>query len=323
MPLNRGWIGVVLAVAFAPLTARGQDLRPLPTFNQSPLVQIYGLPALGNATVLGAHRSEVQLTAALANNFTSGIHGSESLTLDGETHRVTLGLRRGLGDGYEVGAEIPYVRQTGGFLDHTIESWHHLFGLPNAGREFVPRDRLIYRYARGSQTLIDVENPSSGIGDVRLTGARRLGPASALRLSIKLPTGEASALRGSGATDVALWVSTACRDCGRLGWYGGGGALWLGRGVLSEVQRRWVGFGTVGASWAMRPALALKVQVDAHTPFYRDSQLVQLSSVAAQLLLGGTWTVSRRSALDIAVSEDAVVTTSPDVVFYLGWRTRL
>ena len=199
-----------IAASLAPALAIGQDLTPLPTFNQSPLVQIYGLPALGSARVLDKGESEVQVALALANNFTGASHGDEALTLDGETHRATLTLRRGLAGGYEVGAELPYVRQTGGFLDHTIDVWHDTFALPNRDRNLVPRDRLLYRYIRGGQTLVDVQTASDGIGDVRLTGAREVGGVNALHVSIKLPTGTSDNLHGSGATDVAVWLSTAC-----------------------------------------------------------------------------------------------------------------
>lgn len=316
-------IGYTFAVWLTPTIATAQDLTPLPTFNQSPLVQIYGLPALGSSHVLTKSESEVQIAVALANNFTGASQGDEALTLDGETHRTTLALRRGVARGYEVGVELPYVEQTGGFLDHTIDVWHDTFGLPNRDRNLVPHDRLLYRYTHGGQTPIDVQTASDGIGDVRLTGARQVGRAGALRMSIKLRTGTNENLRGSGATDVALWLSSACTTCASLGWYGGGGVLWLGRGdVLPDQQRRWVGFGGIGASWPASSTVALKAQIDAHTAFYR-SELAPLSSPAAQLQLGGTWSVSRNNAIDFAVSEDIVVNTSPDVVFNLAWRARL
>ena len=98
--------------------------------------------------------------------------------------------------------------------------------------------------------------------------------------------------------------------------------LWLGHGdVLPEQQRRWVGFGTIGVSWQALPALALKTQIDAHTAFYR-SELASLSITAAQLQLGGTWSLSPANAIDVAISEDIVVNTSPDVVFNLAWRSQ-
>jgi hypothetical protein len=46
------------------------DVRPLYNFNQSPLIQIYGLPSLGEAQVLAQDESELALRLQISNNFT-------------------------------------------------------------------------------------------------------------------------------------------------------------------------------------------------------------------------------------------------------------
>jgi len=64
------------------------------------------------------------------------------------------------------------------------------------------------------------------------------------------------------------------------------------------------------------------VQADAHTPFFSDSDLEEIAANAVQLIVGGTISFSERTALDIGVSEDLTVNTSPDVAFYFTLRTR-
>ena len=66
----------------------------------------------------------------------------------------------------------------------------------------------------------------------------------------------------------------------------------------------------------------MKVQLDAYTPFYRDSSLKVLSANAAQLLIGGTLGLSERTTLDIAVSQDIATKTPPDAVFHFNLNTR-
>ncbi len=92
--------------------------------------------------------------------------------------------------------------------------------------------------------------------------------------------------------------------------------------VIPDQQRDYAGFGMIGVGWNPLSWIAFKVQMDAHTPFYRDSDLKALGANAAQLLIGGTLGLSERTTLDIAVSEDIATTTSPDVVFHFTLSTR-
>jgi hypothetical protein len=178
-----------------------------------------------------------------------------------------------------------------------------------------------------------VTDVHTGIGDIRATGAyqlldsrTRLGVDVALRGSLKLPTGDEANLYGSGGTDLALWLSAACEKamCGDItGWYGGAGLLWVGKGeVLPELQREHVLFGVFG--WAVRalPDITLKAQLDMHSPFYGHTELEQLNTGSVELQLGGSWALTRNTVLDIAVAEDMVVSTAPDVTFHLALRYR-
>jgi hypothetical protein len=92
--------------------------------------------------------------------------------------------------------------------------------------------------------------------------------------------------------------------------------------VLQDQQRNFVGFGSLGAGWSPFRWIALKIQTDAHTSFYQDSELRELNAASAQLIVGGTLAFSDRTTLDIGVVEDIIVKTAPDVVFHfaLGHR---
>lgn len=305
------------------------DFDLLPTYNQSPLVQIYGLPAPSEARVLAPGRLAIALSFEAANSFFIGQTSTERLVLDGETHRTALSIRYGAGD-MEWGVEVPYLSHGGGFMDGFIERWHDAFGLPSGGREDFPRNRLSYVYQRNGVTRIQITEATSGIGDVRLLGGWRLpagdGPADlALRASLKLPTGDASALHGSGATDLAVWVTAECAAAAcpaAVGWSGYAGVLGLGHGdVLPDLQRPLVVFGGAALGWRVLPPTVLKAELLVHSPFYRDSGLLPLNATAVQLVLGGTWNFSPRTALDIGVSEDLRVYTAPDVSLLISLRS--
>jgi hypothetical protein len=303
------------------------DTLPLYSFNQSPLVQIYGLPALGGARVLGRDESNLAMHLQIANNYTGAANRTETLSLDGETHRLSLAWRQGLGHGAEWGFELPYLTHDGGFLDSTIEHWHKIFGLPNGGRENAPRNLIDYRYARNGVDLIRVDRAVSGVGDVRLSAAKQLatpeasgGGFLALRASLKLPTGDGAELLGSGSTDLALWLSAAsARPPDAWNLYGGGGVLMMSKGdVLPLQQRNQAVFGSLGVSRRFFPGITANVQLDAHSPFYDGTGFRQMSAYAAQGLLGINWEFTPRRYFEFSVAEDVIVNTSPDVVFNLS-----
>jgi hypothetical protein len=229
--------------------------------------------------------------------------------------------------------EIPFLVLGGGFLDSFIEGYHSTFGFPQGGRDQAPRNRLLYQYRRDGQELLKVDRASYGLGDIRFNGAWQWYPrtegqsrALALRASLKLPTGDAAQLHGSGSTDFALWITA--KDDYRLGLgqftlWGAAGFMAMTEGqVLRDQQRKGVWFGGVGAGWSPLRWLAFKIQTNAHTPFYRESDLRQLNAASAQLTIGGTLALTKRMTLDLGITEDIIVSTAPDVVFHLNLRLK-
>ncbi len=309
------------------------DILPFYATNQSPLIQVYGLPSAGSAILLPRGGKEFRATLDQASNFVDEATARETILLDGETTRLTLGGRYGLSKELELGIAIPALVHGGGFLDGFIVNYHDLFGFPQGGRDRAPRNRLLYKYTRDGVEKLKMDRSGSGLGDISLTAGYQLyhdanqhPRAVALRASVKLPTGDSASLNGSGSTDASVWI-TASDDyplpLGHATLYASGGGMVMSKGdVLPDQRRDFVGFGTIGAGWNPLSWIAFKVQMDAHTPFYRDSDLKALSANAAQLLIGGTLGLSERTTLDIAVSEDIATTTSPDVVFHFNLSMR-
>jgi len=313
--------------------AAAMDIIPFQSSNQSPLIRVFGLPAIDSAIVVPTGRFEGTLTSDVTNNSTSDISQTDAVLLDGETYRFNLSARYGIAPGFQVGIDIPYLANSGGFLDSFIEDFHDAFGLPQGIRKSSPRNRLLYQYTRNGVTKVLVNDGSNGIGDIRLSGAWQLyyqgteAPrAVALHASIKLPTGNSNRLFGSGSTDFSLWL-TASDDyrlpLGHLTVYGAAGGMALTDGdVLKDQQRNLAGFGSLGLGWSPLQWLALKVQADAHTSFFTGSSLKQVNSGSVQLVAGGTIGVSEKTFLDVGISEDVWVDTAPDVVFHLALRSR-
>lgn len=311
------------------LPAYPSEITPFRTYNQNPVVQIFGLPAIGDSRVLPEGKKELALIFDLANNYADNSSGNEHIVLDGETYLVNVTGRFGVSDRFEVGFEAPYIFQSGGFLDSFIQDYHSAFGFPNGGREQAPNGRLLFSYRRNGATVFQVDKGNSGIGDIRLTSGFRLygnnsdsPQAVALRASLKLPTGDSNQLRGSGGTDLALWLTGSRGYKTRYGpWeiFGGAGVLGMADGdLMPEQQRNIVYFGSVGAGWKPLSRLVLKVQFDGQTAFYRNSDLDELSSFSVQVIAGGSILFSEKIALEIGLSEDLIIITAPDVVFHFA-----
>jgi len=325
--------GTILLALALPAAGAPLELTPFFTQNQSPLIQIFGLPPADSATLTAPGKIQLRLTADVANDYAVDNNGLESVTIDVESYRFTFDLRYGITPWAELGLEIPVVVYAGGFLDNFIINFHDAFGLPQNGRKSAPRNQVLVSYERNGQTLLNVQESSAGIGDLRLTGGVQLyhdrtkNPAAlALRGSLKLPTGDSDLLHGSGATDFALWL-TGSKDFplgdGHLTLFGAAGGLVMGTGdVLPELQRSVAAFWNGGLGWAPTDWIGFKLQFSGNTPCYQDSSLRPLSLTAWQLTFGGTLAFGERTTLDIGISEDLQVDASPDATFNLSLTHR-
>lgn len=321
---------VVLLFGTLPVLAADMEITPFRVQNQSPLVQIFGLPVDSAAVVTEAGHVAVSFTQDVASNFTNGANAREHISLDGESYRWTLAARYGIGGRFEAGVDIPYLLYGGGFMDGFIEGWHKTFGMPNGGREFSPRNRLALTYSKDGVQKLRMTRPVSGVGDISVSGGIKLyedrssghHDRLALRTSIKLPTGDSSYLRGSGSTDFSLSLCGSMNnytEWGSLGVFGSIGGIAMTRGdVLPDQQNNLAAFGTFGIGWGPADWISFKAQLNGHTPFYRGSSLDQLSKSTLMLVGGGTLKFAGAYLLDIGVSEDILVNTSPDVAFHLG-----
>lgn len=314
----------------APCLAADMEITPFRTVNQSPLVQIFGLPAESNAGITPTGRFGFSLTQDVGSEYTVSQTANERITLDGESYRWTLATRYGINDRFEAGVDIPYVLYGGGFLDSFIVDWHKAFGLPQGGRDSAPKNRLLYSYQKNGIQKLKMDHADSGIGDISLTSGMKLYDAAdegfrdslALRGTIKLPTGDSGSLRGSGSTDFALSLCGSMNnytEWGSLGLFASLGGMAMTRGdVLSDQQNNLVGFGTAGLGWGPAAWISFKLQLNAHTPLYHGSSLDELSTSSLMLVMGGSLGFPGGYLLDIGVSEDLAVTTAPDVAFHMG-----
>lgn len=315
----------VVVIAFL-LLAVDARVEPLPEDDNSPLTGIFGLPGIEEGgAVLAAGRFRTSLSVIAASHAIDEDAGGERLVYDGETIRALFDIRYGLRPGLEVGVELPYVSHQPGRLDSLIDTWHDIFGLPDGARKDRPADLLEFSYSDATADRLLFTERSRGIGDVRVYAGLGLPSTErhrrALRLSVKLPTGDAERLLGSGGTDVSLGfagdvIGTEFRGFYRLS------VTHLGEpDLLADIYREFVGQASAGFSWSLHPRFALNAQSTLRSAIY-DSDIETLGEAALTLTFGGTIGINDRWTLALGVAEDIKVNSAPDVTFNVGLRYR-
>ena len=324
-------IRALYIVALCPFATTGADDRGLfGTTNQNPFVQIYTLPSPAAPTALPARDWAFSVAADVASNsILEETAALERVVLDGETYRTTLSIAYGLSERLTAELTVPFVAHSGGFMDSFIEDWHDLWGLSNDRRDDFDRDLLDFSYAAAGEDQFALRDRDRDLGDIRLSAVWRLrDPAAderslAVRGGLKLPTGSADALTGSGGTDVSLQLlstdnATFSAWNVTLAWMIGG--LWLGEGdVLEDMRRDAVAIGSVGLSRPLWRNLTLRLQLDGHSAFY-DSRLAPIGSGGLQLTFGGSIELARGGRIDIAMMQNLSTDAIPDLGLHLAWR---
>lgn len=324
--LFRLLLGVIMLPA---MPALALDLEPFQVRNLSPTALVHPLAIADSARLVEPGAYKIFVNFDLANHASLSKNGDEQIILDGETLVSTLGLRYGLSERLQVGLDLPWVNHGKGSLDNFISNWHDFFGLSNGDRDRMPENDLAFVYQRNGEERLNLDQPTNGIGDLRLLLAWQLtsgeNTATALQASLTAPTGDAAKLTGSDGWEASLALALDHRiplQHGHLALWGGLGGSWLGNSeVLDGQAEDWAANAWLGAGWSPLQWLAFKLQLDARTALY-DSALAELGDPAVILTMGGSLGLGEKTTLDLGVGEDLAVNTSPDVTFHLGLTHR-
>jgi len=310
---------VLAASAWAGAAAAGEFA---PGGNAGTLARAFALPELGEGLPLARGHSETRWTLDVANEYVAeGACAVECIVLDGETARLRLTHRRGLGGGWDFSTQLALLDRGGGFLDGWIQDWHDAFGLPNGGRELAQDGQYRFHYERQNVVLLDQTAGGTGVGDVTLAVGRRWGHAGALRAMAKLPTGDDGALEG-GTAGAALWVERALALPADWSGYVALGGSYSERGpVLPAMQNRSIAFGGLGIAAPVTRSVRLTAQLQMHGRLYGGSELSPLARNGSPLTLGLQFRTRSRGSIELGFQEDPSVNGSPDFAVYLSIRS--
>jgi hypothetical protein len=283
------------------------------------LVSIFGLPAWDTVTP----DNQLGATLDVASHYRLSMRGDDLLVLDGETMRTNLSFSHGFDNGWQVGAELPHYRVSGGVLDDVIDSWHSALSLPDGGRNHRPEGQLVFLLGDRNGEFFALRDPQSGIGDLQLKFARTIGREREFIVqgAVKLPTGDEDMLAGSGSTDWSLTLLRSRPLTARprpAGYFWGLGLMRAGEPERIDFDaEKWIYTAVVGGSWQPWPRFGLKAQLDLHRAFF-NTPLEEIGEDAIQVTFGAWMYTGARGTVEFALVEDLEVSTAPDVVLQVA-----
>jgi hypothetical protein len=287
--------------------------------DENPLIRGFYLPLPSDGRLTDG--ADLSATLSISNTLNVENRPQDNLLVDGESHTLRLSYEDALYQSWRFRFTVPIINDSGGFLDSTIDHWHHWFGFNPGNRPFYPQNQLVYSYSgRGN---VDLTEPQTSLGDI--SGELGWYPLDDAHRTISLwggleaPTGSVAKLTGDGAWDGALWAHGALRWpqwqlAAELGL-----AQPFGDEIFGGAAHRTSLFARFAATRAISSAWSLRAQLDGQTGRLEDSNSRFLGP-SLQLTVGAIRRLGRSWRIEFGFAEDAAVNTAPDITFFLGIR---
>lgn len=209
----------VCGVSIARAAAEG--FGPLPERNFQPIqLLVLGMPG-DRAAVVAKGLLDIRVELAETASVFNEHPGQADAVMKFETLRSGLFFRYGLTNRVELGAEVPALYRYRGFLEGLITATERATTGLNPPREVLRKTGYAYSVSRNNRVLFDGSQGALGLGDLSLFGKYEMLsqtaslPTLALRMAVKLPTGDQDQFFGSGHPDVGLGLAAEKTFAGR------------------------------------------------------------------------------------------------------------
>jgi hypothetical protein len=293
--LAAGAAGVLLLQLLGPVPEARADERYRP---QGPLPVRDFQPIQG----LSLQMSGESILPLTKGEFAVRLHISESSTILRETTpnatailklnqlRSALDLRYGLFTHTEVGMEIASLYNNSGGIDGFITAVEHLTIHSAPIRESLKHAGFAYAITRGGQTVLQGTNGAYGLSDMILSSKTLLLaeksaiPGIALRLAVKLPTGDQSRGFGTSLVDLGIGLVAQKTVLTRLVLYQNVNAIfpighYLGFGLRPYLTS------ITGLEIMVTPKFSMTGQFDYYQSPFHDTGLKLLDHAVTEGLL--------------------------------------
>jgi len=185
---------------------------------------------------------------------------------------LELGFAYNIFNNLQIGTTKRLFSFYGGFLDPTIEGFHHFFGLPMGGRQVFLQNQIYINIPNDNGITLFLDKPVTAFGDIDLWGKWTFLESRSLSLAamgaFKLPTGRLESLTGSGYPDAALGLLMDFRANPLI-------TLYTQAGVVLPFNRRshTMFNGLLGVELHPWSFLSFVLQMDIKTSPIRESTL--------------------------------------------------
>jgi hypothetical protein len=232
-----------LFLLLPPLSADGDYVLTAPLYGRNyylPHLPVYSFPGFSPRSGQTGDRY-LSLSYTGLDEFVA--YDTETAALDYESSLLEASYLFRPADNLILGADARVLSYYAGFADDVIEAFHSLFGFPNGGREFFPRNNLFIDLDNRLGADLALDEPLIAPGDTDLFLVWTFRETSALSLALagalKLPTGSLGSLSGSGYADTGLQILGEWRFHPRWSLHLQEGMVlpgdWLIRGITGET----------------------------------------------------------------------------------------
>lgn len=309
---------LALCTALTPLAAQ-ETPRP----NRVPWFELFPEPLADGQGALTLEASSQWLRP----DFEQSADGRTRARLDGEEWQLMGDLPWRLGP-VILSLRTRLVYRSGGIADQAMQSWHKLWGMPDANRDSRPNFQFSYRLNRDGQTIVELSQPGLHLMDTDLAlllpfGDRNQG--ARLGLSVQAPTGRMKDFTGNEAWDGVVG-GAAWKAWGTFRLHGQAEEVFLGlpsdsalRAVIVKrnFPRAWAGIGYQGAGPGFWNGLGLDITLGYSSNPYH----VGISRIDAPTWQQH-WTFSHAALPHwrFGFSEEAGSYVAPDITAYVTYR---
>jgi hypothetical protein len=269
----------------------------------------------------------LSLQTAYANTYQNGHSATEDVVFDSEISHTSLSARQGLGPSTDLEVEVAVTYATDGCLDHLVEEYHKLLGLPSEGRENRPLNSYEMDARHEGKLAYELEGNELGFGDLPIVLTHAFveetddTPTISGRVGVEIPTGSEPKGFGNGVLDYGggvlaeksfgRWTTTAAVDY----VFTGSSHTFETAGVSAhdnlDLQ--------LGLEYRWSDDVSLLLGTVYESPVTRDMPVKEIDGDILSVDVGVTWDVGKRSRILLDFGEDAIAKAGPDFTLMAAW----
>ncbi len=300
---------------------------PITYKNSFPLYLFFFSFTPDRVQTLSKGASRFRLDTAVQNFIVDEKNSRYKAVVDVEVIRTSLNLSYGISDNLEVGMEIPFYVLYKGFLDSFILDFEKSIDATTPmSRQQNGVNNFTYLLRRNGDTLISMDSPYGGVGDIALTAKVRhiynseikYMPSVSTRYAIKLPTGDDDRLLGSGKADFGIGIILE-KSFGSSSYYLNLNGIFVGDpDFLKGMKMDPIFSYTTAAEFSLTERFSVLLQLMGNTSPFPQSGLTFLDDHVMDFLIGLNYLIGNSTLLQFGLTENILDDSSPDFSIHIG-----